>query len=312
MNAVLKLVAILLAVILVAVFGTLSLVKSKQASEANQQLKQAAARIGAQKNEIETLKSDIDALHTKLQELQNQLAAAGGRTSSLADGIGVCPSSSAAVSVEPGEAGRPSLGIRYQSGVLRVLHTGSSLRVTAAPGGRLQFGAEMFDLRHIHLVRVESGLLNGRPATMAAHLVHTNAAGETVVVSVPLRESAFQNRMIWLMLNNFPNPGLPESTVANISIDPTQLLPDNRNYEIFRGSLPFAPCTPNVRFFQFANPVGISKDQVERFTNRVQASASSGRTGAAGAASAGQPPAATGSGSGAAASAPAPARPARP
>jgi carbonic anhydrase len=111
---------------------------------------------------------------------------------------------------------------------------------------------------------------------MAAHLVHTTSGGETVVVTVPLRESAFQNRTIWQLLNNVPNFGAPESTVANISIDPTQLLPDNRNYEVFRGALPFAPCTANVRFFQFANPVGLSKDQVERFVARVSPAAARG------------------------------------
>lgn len=269
MKAALKLVAILLAVILIAVFGTLSLVKTQQASESGRQLKQAATRLAAQKNEIDTLKSEIEDLHDKLRELQNKLAAAGSG-GGLADGVGACPAAAPPVALEAGDAARPNLGIRYQSGVLRVLNTGSSLRVAAAPGGRLQIGAEMFDLRHIHLVRVEGGLLNGRPAAMAAHLVHTTTAGETVVVTVPLRESAFQNRTIWLLLNNVPNFGAPESTVANISIDPTQLLPDNRNYDVFRGSLPFAPCTANVRFFQFANPVGLSKDQVERFTSRVK------------------------------------------
>lgn len=281
MKAALKLVAILLAITLIAVFGTMSLVKTQQASESGRQLKQAVTRLTAQKNEIDTLKSEIEGLHDKLRELQNKLAATGSGGTSLADGIGACPAAAPPVALEAGETARPNLGIRYQSGVLRVLNTGSSLRVAATPGGRLQIGAEMFDLRHIHLVRVEGGLLNGRPAAMAAHLVHTTTAGETVVVTVPLRESAFQNRTIWQLLNNVPNFGAPESTVANIAMDPTQLLPDNRNYEAFRGSLPFAPCTANVRFFQFANPVGLSKDQVDRFVSRVKPEAPARAAGSA-------------------------------
>jgi carbonic anhydrase len=276
MKAALKLVAILFAIILIAVLGTLSFVKTREASASGGQLKQAVARITAQKTEIDTLKTEIGELHDKLRELQNKLAAAGAAGPAMADGVGVCPAAPPPAAVEAGEANRPNLGIRYQSGVLRVLNTGSSLRIAAAPGGRLQIGAEMLDLRHIHLVRVEGGLLNGRPAAMAAHLVHTTSGGETVVVTVPLRESAFQNRTIWQILNNVPNFGAPESTVANISIDPTQLLPDNRNYEVFRGALPFAPCSANVRFFQFANPVGLSKDQVERFVARVSPAAARG------------------------------------
>jgi hypothetical protein len=208
MKAVLNLVAILLSIVLIAVLGTLSFVKTQQASETGKQLKQAVTRITTQKGEIDNLKSEIDGLHDKLRELQNKLAAAtsGG---AAADGVGVCPAAPPPVAIEASDSNRPILGMRYQSGVLRVLNTGSSLRLAAAPGGRLQIGPEMFDLRHIHLVRVESGLLNGRPAAMAAHLVHSTASGETVVVTVPLRESAFQNRTIWLILNNVPNFGAP-------------------------------------------------------------------------------------------------------
>lgn len=287
MKAALNLVALLLAIILVAVLGTLSFVKTREASTTGSQLEQAVTRITSQKTEIDTLKSEIDELHNKLRELQNKLASVSAPGSGQADGVGVCPAAAPPTAIEANETNRPNLGIRYQSGVLRVLNTGSSLRIAAAPGGRLQIGAEMFDLRHIHLVRVDKGLLNGRPAAMAAHLVHSTSSGETVVVTVALRESAFQNRTIWLLLNNVPNFGAPESTVANISIDPTQLLPDNRNYEVFRGSLPFAPCTANVRFFQFANPVGLSKDQVERFMSRVNPAAAA-RAGSASSAPQGQ------------------------
>jgi len=271
MKAVLKLVAALLAILLIAIFGTLSFVKSKQASTSAGQLKQAVGVITSQKKEIDTLKTEIDDLHEKLRVVQSKLAAISAPSGPSE--VGVCPAAAAPVPVETPDGSKTPLGLRYQSGVLRAFNTGASLRITAAPGGRLQVGAEMYDLKHIHLVRPEGGLLNGRPAALAAHLVHSTASGDTVVVTVLLRESAFQNRTVWLLLNNVPAPGALESTIANISIDPTQLLPDNRGYEVFRGSLPFAPCSPNIRFFQFNNSIGVSKDQVERFVTRITAAA---------------------------------------
>lgn len=272
MKAVLKLVASLLAILLIAVFGTLSFVKSKQASTTAGQLKQAVGVITSQKKEIDALKTEIDDLHEKLREVHSKLAAAGARSGPSE--VGMCPAAAAPVPVETPDGNKTPLGLRYQSGVLRALNTGASLRIAAAPGGRLQIGAEMYDLRHIHLVRPQNGLLNGRPAALAAHLVHSTASGDTVVVTVLLRESAFQNRTVWLLLNNVPAPDAPETTIANISIDPTQLLPDNRTYEVFRGNLPFAPCSPNIRFFQFNNAIGVSKDQVERFVARVTTASS--------------------------------------
>lgn len=270
MKAVLTIVAALIAAVLIATLGTLSFVKSQQASESKRGLGQALARVTEQKAEIDALKAQIEDLHEKMRLLQAKLSElnAGGN-----EGVGQCPAAAAPVAVETPDGGRTPLGIRYVAGVLKVLNTGASLRVTAASGGRLQIGAEMYDLRFIHLVRPEGGLLNGRPVALAAHLVHSTASGEQVVVSVPLRESAFQNRTIWLILNNVPAPDAPEASIANISIDPNQLLPENRGYEVFRGSLPFQPCSANVRFYQFTNPVGVSKDQVERFLARVKAPA---------------------------------------
>lgn len=283
MKAVLKIVAALLAVVLIAVLGTLSFVKSRQASESSQRLRQALTRVTEQKGEIDSLKAQIEDLHEKMREIQAKLKEAGGPGASGPAEAGSCPAAPAPVAVEVPEGARTPLGIRYVSGVLKVLNTGASLRIAAASGGRLQIGAEMFDLRFIHLVRPEGGLLNGRPVALAAHLVHSTASGETVVVSVALRESAFQNRTIWLILNNLPAPDTPEATIANIAIDPNQLLPDNRGYELFRGSLPFQPCTGNVRFYQFSNPVGVSKDQVERFLSRVKAPAARGTSAGTGA-----------------------------
>lgn len=304
MKDALKIVAIVLAAVLIAMLGTLSFVKSQQASESKRGLAQALSRVSTQKAEIEALKAQIEDLHEKMRLLQAKLSELNAGN---AEGVGQCPAAAAPVAVEVPDGGRTPLGIRYVAGVLKVLNTGASLRVTAANGGRLQIGAEMFDLRFIHLVRPEGGLLNGRPVALAAHLVHSTAAGEQVVVSVPLRESAFQNRTIWLILNNVPPPEAPETTIANISIDPNQLLPENRNYEVFRGSLPFQPCSANVRFYQFTNPVGVSKDQVERFLARVKAPAIRGAAGAGGASSA---PAASSAGA-APASAPAAGAPRR-
>jgi carbonic anhydrase len=152
-----------------------------------------------------------------------------------------------------------------------VSNDGQSVILTAAAGSSLKIGPEIFDLVRIHFYRPEGGQVDGKPVALVAHLVHRIASGETVVVSVPIRESAFQHRTIWQIWNNLPNKGAAEVTVSNVSIDPTQLLPENLSYQAYEGTLPVPPCTEKVRFYQLRTPIGISKDQLERFLMRVKA-----------------------------------------
>lgn len=271
MIALLKLVAALLAALLIAVFGTVSFVKWKQASEAEQKHRQAISRVADQKREIEGLKSEIEGLEVKVRELEARLGGANNP-----DAVGACPAGGAPLAAENAEGKRAPLEMRYVAGVLKVFNTGASVRLAAGAGGRLKVGPESYELRQIHLVRPEGGALNGRPAALVAHLLHASESGETVIVSVPMRESAFQNRTVWQILNNLPGMGAPETTVDSVALDPNQLLPENRGYEVLRGSLSFQPCTANVRHYLLTNPVGVSKDQVDRFVTGIRAAGSKG------------------------------------
>jgi carbonic anhydrase len=276
MKAILRLALILLTVIIVAVLGTLSFVKARQASELRERLERSGAQAKELRSQIKSQKGEIEALEEKLRELaaQNALLASQQKSAEPPKQGGVaqaCPAPSPNRALDQAQAARLPLEMRYRPGVLRVANDGQSVIVTAAAGNTLKIGPEIFDLVRIHFHRPEGGQIDGKPVALVAHLVHQIASGQTVVVSVPIRESAFQHRTIWMIWNNLPNKGAPEATISNISIDPTQLLPENLSYQAYEGTLPVPPCTEKVRFYQLRTPIGISKDQLERFLMRVKA-----------------------------------------
>lgn len=270
MKAILRLVLILLAVMLFAVVTTLAIVKAMQSSELKKQLEKSVGQSKELRGQIKTLKGEIGTLEEKLRELaaQNALlakeqpAAEGPREGALAQACGnVGPN----VQLDQAQAARHPLEMRYKPGVLRVINDGQAVSVTAAAGGTIKVGPEIFDLVRVQFHRPEGGQVDGKPVALVAYLVHRSAAGQTVVVAVPIRESNLQHRTIWLIWNNLPAKGAAEATISNISIDPMQLLPENLAYQAYEGTLPVPPCTRKVRFYQLRNPIGINKDQLERF-----------------------------------------------
>jgi carbonic anhydrase/cell division protein FtsB len=276
MKVILRLAVILLAIILVAVLGTLSFVKARQASELRELLERSGTQNKELRSQIKTLKGEIDTLEEKLRELaaQNALLASQQKSAEAPKTGGLaqaCPAPGPNRTLDQAQFARQPLEMRYKPGVLRVSNDGQSVILTAAAGSSLKIGPEIFDLVRIHFYRPEGGQVDGKPVALVAHLVHRIASGETVVVSVPIRESAFQHRTIWQIWNNLPNKGAAEVTVSNVSIDPTQLLPENLSYQAYEGTLPVPPCTEKVRFYQLRTPIGISKDQLERFLMRVKA-----------------------------------------
>ena len=276
MKAILRLALILLAVVLFAVVTTLAIVKANQASDLNKRLERAVGQSRDLRTQIKTLKGEIETLEQKLRELaaQNALLAAQQPAADVPREGGLaqaCRNIGPNKPLDQAQAARLPLEMRYKPGVLRVVNDGQSVSVNTASGSTLKVGAEIFDLARVQFHRPEGGQLDGKPVALVAHLVHRTAAGQTVVVAIPIRESAFQHKTIWQIWNNLPAKGAAEATISNISIDPMQLLPENLAYQAYEGTLPIPPCTEKVRFYQLRNPIGISKDQLERFLARVKA-----------------------------------------
>jgi carbonic anhydrase len=99
---------------------------------------------------------------------------------------------------------------------------------------------------------------------MSVHLVHRNDEGQLAVVAVLLEKGA-DHPLIQSLLDNLP---LEQNTemAAELAIDPTRLLPDNRAYWTYMGSLTTPPCTEGVLWMVLKQPVQVASEQVAIFS----------------------------------------------
>ena len=166
----------------------------------------------------------------------------------------------------PQPADLPAILFDYKPSPLRIVDNGHTIMITYAPGSFIRVGDKRYELKQFHFHRPSEEKINGRSFDMVAHLVHADAAGNLVVVAVLLNKGS-DNPLIHELWNDLPKEKDKEATFDKVQIDLNQLLPANRGYYTFPGSLTTPPCSENVTWFVLKQPVTISDAEVARFAN---------------------------------------------
>ncbi|MDC8784148.1 carbonic anhydrase [Roseateles koreensis] len=152
----------------------------------------------------------------------------------------------------------------YRPSSFSVLDNGHTVQVNVAPGNSLQIMGRRFELLQFHFHRPSEERINGRQFDMVAHLVHKDGDGKLAVVAV-LLERGRDQPLIQTIWNNLPlekNEALP----AQVSIDLNQLLPEDRAYYTYMGSLTTPPCSEGVLWMVMRQPVQLSLNQINIFS----------------------------------------------
>lgn len=162
------------------------------------------------------------------------------------------------------------LAVSYARGPLRILDNGHTIQVNVAPGSSFAVGGERYELVQFHFHRPSEETLAGHARPMVVHFVHKNAAGELAVLAVLVDEGA-ENPLVRTLWAHLPEQAGREEITLALSIDPAQLLPANRAYFRYRGSLTTPPCTEGVLFYILKQPVEMSRAQIEAFPYKLNA-----------------------------------------
>lgn len=148
----------------------------------------------------------------------------------------------------------------YQPATFRVAAARRHLQLTVHSGGLMLLGKE-YRLENIRFHSPSEFTLAGKSLAMEAQLLHRSDDGKLAVVSV-LFEQGGENPVIQAALNNLPLEKGSEVAPPGQTIDLNRLLPDDRGYFTFIGSLTTPPCTEDVLWLVLKRPRSISVDQL--------------------------------------------------
>ena len=151
----------------------------------------------------------------------------------------------------------------YKPSAFSVLDNGHTVQVNLPPGNAIQVQGRRYELVQFHFHRPSEERINGRQFDMVAHLVHKSLDGRLAVVAVLLDRGSAHGavQQVW---NNLPlEKG--EENAAQAPLDLNQLLPQDRRYYTYMGSLTTPPCSEGVLWLVLQQPVPISPQQIDIF-----------------------------------------------
>ncbi|HEV8617408.1 MAG TPA: carbonic anhydrase [Methylomirabilota bacterium] len=152
----------------------------------------------------------------------------------------------------------------YKPSPLRIIDNGHTIQVNYAPGSSIAVAGRRYELVQFHFHKPAEERVNGKAYDMDAHLVHRDKDRRLAVVGVLLAKGS-ENPVIRTLWSNLPKTKEKEQVVDAVTIDAGGLLPADRGYYTFAGSLTTPPCSEDVTWFVLKTPVPLSAAQIEQF-----------------------------------------------
>jgi len=159
----------------------------------------------------------------------------------------------------------------YQPTPLSIINNGHTIQVNYAQGSTVSISGEKYSLLQFHFHTPSEHEINDRASAMELHLVHRNEAGKLAVVGVMLNEGK-SNPLIAEIWKQIPNIGETQ-TISDRLINAENLLPSNKAYYSYSGSLTTPPCSEGVSWNIFVEPITVSEEQIATFTKIYQVDA---------------------------------------
>ena len=151
----------------------------------------------------------------------------------------------------------------YRPTGFRVVDNGHTVQVDLGSGNSIEVMGRRYDLVQFHYHRPSEERIDGRQFDMVLHLVHRDPEGRLAVVAVLLERGA-ANPQVQAVWNNLPlEKG--EEFIAPTPLDLNALLPQDRRYYTYMGSLTTPPCSEGVLWMVMQQPVPVSAEQVSVF-----------------------------------------------
>jgi carbonic anhydrase len=155
------------------------------------------------------------------------------------------------------------IGFAYAAGAADVVNNGHTIQVNLPAGGSANFDGTDYQLLQFHFHTPSEEKINGKAYPLVAHFVHKNAEGKLAVVAVLFKQGK-KNAALSEVFANLPAKE-GDTKALGATLNPADVLPANRAYYAFTGSLTTPPCSEEVRWQVLKTPVQLSAGQLSAF-----------------------------------------------
>jgi carbonic anhydrase len=161
------------------------------------------------------------------------------------------------------KAGLPAIGFNYKPGSGEVINNGHTIQINLTDAGSAKLAGGEYQLLQFHFHTPSEEKVDGKNFAMVAHLVHKTAGGGLGVVAVLFREGN-ENAALKPVFESMPAKE-GGKVQLKAKLNPADLLPADKGYYAFKGSLTTPPCSEGVAWQVMKQPVELSKAQIDAF-----------------------------------------------
>ncbi len=155
------------------------------------------------------------------------------------------------------------ISFHYKPGGREILNNGHTVQINYTEGSRISIDGKDFKLLQFHFHAPSENHIKGKSYPLEAHLVHADDQGHLAVIAV-MFEKGRANLGLKNAWQHMPEKSGDKQELA-AAVDVNSLLPADRSYYRFNGSLTTPPCSEGVRWLVMKHPMTASADQVEAF-----------------------------------------------
>ena len=162
--------------------------------------------------------------------------------------------------INPEIATSVNLDFNYHPSPLSVIDTGHSIQVNYQSGSTITINDEKYELLQFHFHTPSEHQINNQKSAMEMHLVHQSKSGKLAVVGVMMEEGNSNAAIEEIILSLV---GKNDFAMINVA----DLLPQNKAYFSYTGSLTTPPCSENVKWQILKQTIQLSAGQIQFFQN---------------------------------------------
>ncbi|MBO0447651.1 carbonic anhydrase [Enterococcus sp. AZ170] len=149
-----------------------------------------------------------------------------------------------------------TITIDYGKDITKAENNGHSIQIT--DGGTSVINGRNFTLSQFHFHAESEHTVDGKHYPIEAHFVNTAQDGRIAVIGVFFKEGT-ENKGFQEVLDDVNNDKNDPITDLN------DMIPSNRSYYHYLGSLTTPPLNENVEWYVMKEPVEVSSAQIEEF-----------------------------------------------
>ena len=182
-----------------------------------------------------------------------------------ADGVQQSPINVEMKQVRPLKGRDSDLKITYSAAPLNLVNNGHTILANIMGGGAVSFKGNEYRLVQFHFHSPSEHQINHRSYPMEMHWVNQDKDGHLLVLGVMLKEGQ-KNQALSPLWRRLPaHEGDQVALNAAAVPDLKAILPVASHHLFYTGSLTTPPCTENVQWVLFEQPIEVSKAQFDKF-----------------------------------------------